>query len=117
MKFLVDAQLPRRLAAWLADAGYDAIHTLDLPQANRTLDDEVCTVADDTGRIVVTKDDDFTYSFLVKGQPRRLLLVSTGNISNADLLVLFQQALPIICKAFSDHNFIELTKDSILLRE
>lgn len=40
MRFLVDAQLPKRLAIWLAGAGHDAVHTLDLPHTNRTLDDE-----------------------------------------------------------------------------
>jgi len=40
MKFLVDAQLPRRLAYRLQDAGHDAVHTLDLPLANRTPDGE-----------------------------------------------------------------------------
>ena len=34
MKFLVDAQLPRRLCAVLAGRGHDAIHTLDLPDSN-----------------------------------------------------------------------------------
>jgi predicted nuclease of predicted toxin-antitoxin system len=38
MKFLVDAQLPRRLAALLQQAGHDTIHTLDLPLGNRTTD-------------------------------------------------------------------------------
>ncbi len=32
MKFIIDAQLPRRLAHFLQNLGYDAIHTLDLPQ-------------------------------------------------------------------------------------
>lgn len=85
MRFLVDAQLPRRLAVWLAGAGHDAIHTLDLPHANRTLDDAICGVADAENRIVVTKDDDFVYSFLVQGRPARLLLIGTGNISNTEL--------------------------------
>lgn len=31
MKFLIDAQLPRRLAIFMQELGYDAIHTLDLP--------------------------------------------------------------------------------------
>jgi len=35
MKFLVDAQLPRRLARWLQASGHDAIHTRDLPEGNR----------------------------------------------------------------------------------
>lgn len=38
MKFLIDAQLPRRLVAPLRQAGLDAIHTLDLPDGNRTAD-------------------------------------------------------------------------------
>ena len=35
MKFLVDAQLPRRLARWLQVEGHEAFHTQDLPQGNR----------------------------------------------------------------------------------
>lgn len=38
MKFLVDAQLPKRLAIFLNQAGYDAKHTLDLPDQNATPD-------------------------------------------------------------------------------
>jgi predicted nuclease of predicted toxin-antitoxin system len=37
MKFLVDAQLPRRLIHRLREAGHDAIHTLDLPDGNRSM--------------------------------------------------------------------------------
>jgi predicted nuclease of predicted toxin-antitoxin system len=36
MKFLVDAQLPRRFANWLNEAGHDALHTLDLPKKDPT---------------------------------------------------------------------------------
>ena len=35
MKFLIDAQLPRKLAKIINDAGYRAIHTLLLPEANQ----------------------------------------------------------------------------------
>lgn len=45
MKFLVDAQLPRRFAGWLTDAGYDALHTLDMPLKNRTPDREIVSRA------------------------------------------------------------------------
>ncbi len=34
MKFLVDAQLPRRLCIWLRQQGHDAVHTLDLDSGN-----------------------------------------------------------------------------------
>lgn len=86
MRFLVDAQLPLRLAVWLRSRNHDALHTLELPRANRTPDAEVIARADADGRVVVTKDADFVNSFHLKRQPGKLLLVSTGNISNDELL-------------------------------
>jgi predicted nuclease of predicted toxin-antitoxin system len=117
VRFLVDAQLPRRHAVWLAGAGHDAIHTLDLPHANRTLDDAICGVADAENRIVVTKDDDFVYSFLVQGRPAGLLLIGTGNISNTELLALFQERLPALVESFVNCHFVELTRECILLHD
>lgn len=117
MKFLVDAQLPRGLAAWLAGAGHDAIHTLDLPDGNRTPDTEICTVADKDGRIVVTKDEDFVHSFIVDGRPGKLLLVSTGNIGNAELQALFRASLPGIVETFTEYSYAQLTRDALVVHE
>jgi predicted nuclease of predicted toxin-antitoxin system len=85
MKFLVDAQLPRRLIYRLREAGHDALHTLDLPAGNRTTDAEINAVSLREGRIVITKDADFVSSFIVSREPHKLLLISTGNSSNAEL--------------------------------
>ena len=56
MKFIVDAQLPRRLARELAASGHDAVHTLDFPAGNRTPDEEIVAVAVREGRVVMTPD-------------------------------------------------------------
>ncbi len=69
MKFVVDAQLPRRLARELAASGHDAVHTLDFPAANHTHDKEIVALAIRENRIVVTKDNDFVISFLLRGAP------------------------------------------------
>ena len=45
MNWLVDAQLPSRLARRLRERGEDAIHTLDLPDGNRTTDAVILAVA------------------------------------------------------------------------
>ncbi len=45
MKFLVDAQLPKVLAEFLCGKGYAAIHTLDLPDKNRTTDKQIIEIA------------------------------------------------------------------------
>ena len=41
MKFLVDAQIPRRFTKWLNEAGHDALHALDLPRKDLTPGSEV----------------------------------------------------------------------------
>ena len=54
MKFIVDAQLPRRLALELVAHGHDATHSLDLPLGNRSADEDITAVAIKENRIVVT---------------------------------------------------------------
>ncbi|MGC1955210.1 MAG: DUF5615 family PIN-like protein [Gammaproteobacteria bacterium] len=85
MKFLVDAQLPRRLALRLQTLGHDALHTLDLPLANRTPDVTINALSLREQRIVITKDADFVNSFLLSQKPWKLLFVATGNITNIEL--------------------------------
>jgi predicted nuclease of predicted toxin-antitoxin system len=99
VKFLVDAQLPARLARLLNEHGHDATHTSELPNGNRTPDDEIADTADAEDRVVISKDRDFRNSHFLKGTPRKLLVVRTGNISNDDLLALFEANLEQIADA------------------
>jgi predicted nuclease of predicted toxin-antitoxin system len=115
MKFIVDAQLPRRLARELAASGHDAAHTLDFPTGNRTPDGDINVKAVREGRIVVTKDNDFVTSFLLRGIPPKLLLVSTGNISNDALSKLFAANLTALENAFGQHDFVELSASAITI--
>ena len=116
MKFLVDAQLPRRVADWLVAAGCDAIHTLDLPDGNRTTDDGIIDSADREERVVVTKDADFVDSHTLRARPAKLLLISTGNLSNADLESLMLPLIPGVVLEFQTHAFIELGRSGIVVR-
>lgn len=86
MRFLVDAQLPVRLARRLTEAGHDAVHSSALPAGNRTTDAEIGRRADAEDRVVVTKDRDFRDGHLLRARPRRLLIVATGNIDNRHLV-------------------------------
>ncbi len=117
MKFLIDAQLPRRFCSWLVVAGHDATHTLDLPQRNCTTDREILDIAEREERIVVTKDDDFVQSFLLTGRPPKLLLVATGNIGNAQLEKLIRTNLVMIAEAFEAYRFIELGSETLVIHE
>ena len=117
MKFLVDAQLPVRLTRFLQAAGYDTIHTKDLPQQNATTDAEINTLSIQQNRIVITKDRDFFDSFLIYQEPYKLLLVTTGNITNAELEALFQNNLLQITNLFAQHYLIEMSRNSIIVHQ
>ncbi len=115
MKFLVDAQLPRRLARWLQGEGHDAVHTRDLPQGNRIGDAAINQLSIREQRIVVSKDEDFLDAFLLRHQPYKLLLVTTGNIDNEELAKLFRSNLEAIVHAFETHDFIELDRTALVV--
>jgi predicted nuclease of predicted toxin-antitoxin system len=115
MKFLVDAQLPRRVARFLQIAGYDTLHTRDLPRQNATSDQEINALSVEQKRIVITKDIDFLNSFLTRQEPYKLLLITTGNISNAQLEVLFQENLPELISAFEQYSYVEMSREVVIV--
>jgi predicted nuclease of predicted toxin-antitoxin system len=117
MNLLVDAQLPRRLAAYLRSAGYDVVHTLDLPAGNRTTDEEINAIAERDSRVVITKDADFVSSFVLSRRPPKLLLVSTGNISNRALEDLFAKHLAQLSAALLSSSYVELTRTTLIIHE
>jgi predicted nuclease of predicted toxin-antitoxin system len=116
MKFLVDAHLPRRMVRWLVADGCDAIHTFELSSANRTPDRELAATADRDERILITKDGDFVDSHLLLHQPTKLLLVTTGNISNRQLEQLVVPLISRIVAEFQNNSFVELGVSGIIIR-
>jgi predicted nuclease of predicted toxin-antitoxin system len=115
VKFLIDAQLPRRNAREREAAGHDARPTLDLSSGNRTPDGEICAIAVREERIVMTKDRDFVVSFWLRRMPPKLLLLSTGNISNDALSHLHAANLTPLETALGQHDFVELGATTIIL--
>lgn len=115
MKFLVDAHLPEKLKNWIAEQGYDVIHTNDLPKQHLTPDIEIIRKAVEENRIVVSKDADFYKYYLVNGIPENILLLTMGNIKNNELLKLFEANFPTIIKYFeSGRQVVEFNNESIL---
>lgn len=93
MKFIVDAQLPKRLSRLIQSEGYDCIHTQDLPKGNATSDADINALSIREERAVITKDADFVQSFLLQQKPYKLLLIATGNIQKFRARKLVQKEL------------------------
>jgi predicted nuclease of predicted toxin-antitoxin system len=115
MKFLVDAQLPVKLAQLLRQKGYNAIHTKELPEQNKTPDGEINRLSIEQQRVVITKDLDFVESFILVQRPYKLLLVTTGNIKNQDLVAVFDKNIGDLVTYFEHHSYIEIDRNNIII--
>jgi predicted nuclease of predicted toxin-antitoxin system len=91
------------------------LHTLDLPLSNRTPDTVINEISVREQRVVITKDTDFVNSFILSRRPYKLLLVATGNITNAELETLFLNNLTAIIDAFATCDFIELDRTMVIV--
>lgn len=115
MNFLLDANLPRRLVYLFRDRNHHAIHTLDLPDANATKDIAILQYSDEQSYVIVTKYSDFITSFWLNNQPNRLLLISTGNISNKELEILLTANFEQIIADLSKNRFVELNREYVIV--
>lgn len=97
--------------------GFDVLHTDDLPNKERTRDNEIRIIAKEENRIVITKDNDFFDSYILSKSPSRLLLISTGNIINKALFILFEKNFEMMIKYFDSYSFLELTNDELYAHE
>ena len=116
MNWLVDTQLPHQLATALKKRGQPALHASELPAGNLTSDEAIIEHADRESAIVVTKDADFIAAYEVKGVPKRLLYVATGNIRNTELIFLFMSHLDLLCQELKDGGLVEMGRNSITVR-
>lgn len=86
MDFLCDVHIPLKLVKYLISCGHSTYHVNQLPNKWYTSDSDICLFADKQSLIVVTKDEDFRNSFLLRKTPRKLVRIVLGNISNHDLI-------------------------------
>ena len=89
MKFVVDVNLPPRLARWLISCGHEAVHLADSGRLTDT-DTEIWEQAKDQERIIVSKDCDFYDRVLIFGAPPQVFHIAVGNCSNDHLFELIQ---------------------------
>ena len=89
MKFIVDTQLPPKLASYLSEKENDCIHTTSFPEGHLLKDTQIIEIAKNDDRIIITKDSDFTEYFMLRGAPPKVLLIEFGNIGNKELFRMF----------------------------
>ena len=115
MRFLVDAQLPPRLATWLTVEGHEALHVAALPGGLQMADADIWRRAAADASIIVSKDRDFLDLSAVHGAPPVVLHVAVGNISTTDLLGLLHRAWPLLLRELGrdDASVVTLGREHV----
>jgi predicted nuclease of predicted toxin-antitoxin system len=115
MKFLLDAHLPKSLAAIFQ--GHDVIHTSELQEGNRTKDKLINSLSVLEGRTLITKDNDFYYSYIAAHRPAKLVLVKLGNMRLKELEEYFTRNASTIIELLKEHSFLMLERENIRVLE
>ncbi|HZH85795.1 MAG TPA: DUF5615 family PIN-like protein [Brumimicrobium sp.] len=110
---ITDAQLPRKLCEILLSLDIEAIHVDQLPKGDETPDGEIVEYADIHNLTVTTKDADFYHSHMSLGKPKKLFLITTGNLQNRQLFDLFRKNSLIIKKGLQRSSFVELNNEGL----
>ncbi len=115
MKFLVDAQLPARLARFLGVPGTMHCTRRSCRTGNRTTDGRIAELADEEAGSWSRRIGTSETAICWRGPPQRLLVVAIGNITNTALLSLFETHLDTIATALGEADFVELGPDSLVV--
>jgi predicted nuclease of predicted toxin-antitoxin system len=114
MKILCDVHISNKFVAFLNEKGIEAIHINNILDKWYSKDSDICRFADINGFTVCSKDSDFKNSFFLQNTPRRLIRITNGNISNTELITIFEKNLNLIIKySKKDSFYIEIGKSNI----
>ena len=115
MKFIIDAHLPKSIAEFLHE--HDVIHTSELQAGNSTKDKQINSLSVLEDRVLITKDNDFYYSYIAAHRPSKLVLVKLGNMRLKELKEYFQRNAFRIIELLEEHSFLVLEKENIRVLE
>ena len=100
MQFLIDAQLPPRLARALSDLGHEATHVAELGLADAT-DTVIWEAAVERAAILMTKDQDFAVARAAVGEGPAIVWIRIGNTTNDVLIARVVNSLDAIAAAIA----------------
>jgi predicted nuclease of predicted toxin-antitoxin system len=105
VKYLIDNQLPPKLAQWLTEQGHDGIHLQAVGLAGAQ-DMEVLEYAGLHGMVLISKDEDFFHLALSRPGPWRVIWVRLGNCRTRLLLSSFAKALPTLVTVLTTEQMV-----------
>lgn len=114
--FFIDTQTAPRLARYLKSKGYESIHAMNYKEGGHLMKDkEIMEVAINEDWIIITKDSDFLDNFYLNGSPPKIIHLKIGNITNNELLHLFEKNFENLIKLLVEGcNLITFDKEKLV---
>src|SRR4051812_48336354 len=106
MRFLCDVHISYKVKNFLLSKECDCIHINEILSGDRTGDKDIASYCNEENLILITKDEDFVDSYLLKHTPAKLLKVNLGNISTKQLIEMIEKALLLIENLYRRNNFL-----------
>lgn len=94
MKFWIDAQLSPALAPWLSDTFAVEAFSIQRLGFRDASDEEIFFAARSEKAVVITKDRNFVQLLNRLGPPPKIVWVTCGNTSNAQMRDILRQDFP-----------------------
>jgi predicted nuclease of predicted toxin-antitoxin system len=116
MKFLCDVHISIKLAKHINNKGFECIHVNTILDKWFTSDSNIAKFSDLNDLILITKDFDFKNSFLVNKTPKKLIKINLGNISNTQLIEIFDRFISEIETINNNYNQFMIEIDTHFLK-
>jgi predicted nuclease of predicted toxin-antitoxin system len=114
MKFLCDVHISYKVAKFLSEIGFEAVHVNQILDRWNTKDKDICRYADENDFIVISKDYDFRNSYFIHGTPQKLIKINLGNISTKEVISTLSKILSSIEKLSANSSFlVEIDHDRV----
>lgn len=94
MRFLCDVHISIKIAKAISELGYNCEHVNRILNKWNSTDQEIRDYVDKNKLILITKDQDFRNSFLLRNEPNKLIKINLGNISNKKLEIILLNLMP-----------------------
>ena len=116
MKFLCDVHISIKLVKHLNNLGFESIHVNTILEKWFTTDSAIAKYSDSNDFILVTKDFDFKNSFLINKTPKKLIKINLGNVSNTQLIEIFNRFITEIQTVNNKQNQYMIEVDTDFLK-
>ncbi len=115
MRYLCDVHISISIAKRIEQLGFHSEHVNHILNKWKTKDSDIADYADQNDLILITKDQDFRNSFLLKNTPKKLVKINLGNISNRDLIRIIDNQLERLNSLSKQAGsfMVEINKDNL----